>query len=81
MSMNLRKLAKKLVQNKRDKKTQKVRLDFIILSLNLSVFFFSLASFAQSLSFVMEFIFSNFHSMQLSLSLYQKTCHQYQSDI
>lgn len=39
MSMNLRKLAKKLVQNKRDKKTQKVRLDFIILSLNLSVFF------------------------------------------
>lgn len=39
MSMNLRKLAKKLVQDKRDKKTQKVRLDFIILSLNLSVFF------------------------------------------
>ncbi len=39
MSMNLRKLTKKLVQNKRDKKTQKVRLDFIILSLNLSVFF------------------------------------------
>lgn len=39
MSMNLRKLAKKLVQNKRDKKTQKVRLDFIIFSLNLSVLF------------------------------------------
>ncbi|HFU3805350.1 TPA: hypothetical protein ACGO5D_002279, partial [Streptococcus suis] len=37
--MNLTKFAKKLVQNKRDKKTQKVRLDFIILSLNLSVFF------------------------------------------
>lgn len=46
MSMNLRKLAKKLVQNKRDKKTQKVRLDFIILSLNLSVFFIHWLVFA-----------------------------------
>ena len=39
MSMNLTKLAKKFVQDKRDKKTQKVRLDFIIFSLTLSVFF------------------------------------------
>lgn len=39
MSMNLTKLAKKIVQDNRDKKTQKVRLDFIILNLILSVFF------------------------------------------
>lgn len=39
MSMNLTKLAKKIVQDNRDKKTQKVRLDFIIFSLNLSVLF------------------------------------------
>ncbi|HFI0000524.1 TPA: hypothetical protein ACGOTE_001405, partial [Streptococcus suis] len=32
-------MAKKIVQDNRDKKTQKVRLDFIILNLILSVFF------------------------------------------
>lgn len=40
MSMNLTKLAKKIVQDNRDKrKTQTVRLNFIKISLNLSVFF------------------------------------------
>ncbi|HEL2475546.1 TPA: transposase, partial [Streptococcus suis] len=48
MSMNLTKLAKKIVQDNRDKrKTQTVRLNFIKISLNLSVFFIYWLVFAQ----------------------------------
>ncbi|NQI73561.1 transposase, partial [Streptococcus suis] len=53
MSMNLTKLAKKIVQDNRDKrKTQTVRLNFIKISLNLSVFFIYWLVFAQPLSFI-----------------------------